>query len=47
MVRKEFDGFERLFKRFLEETGPSVDWDQISQLPDNAVSVDLWELGSL
>lgn len=37
-VRKEFDGFERLFARFLQETGPSVDWEKIKLLPEGAVS---------
>ncbi|CAH1132390.1 unnamed protein product [Ceutorhynchus assimilis] len=36
-VRKEFDGFTDLFKRFLEETGPSVNWDKIEKLPPDAV----------
>jgi UTP--glucose-1-phosphate uridylyltransferase len=35
--RKEFDGFERLFARFLQETGPSVDWEKIKLLPEEAV----------
>lgn len=37
MVRKEFDGFEQLFSRFLQETGPSVDWERIKLLPEGAV----------
>lgn len=36
-VRTEFDGFTDLFKRFLEESGPSVDWDRIEKLPHDAV----------
>ncbi|EFA06874.2 UTP--glucose-1-phosphate uridylyltransferase isoform X2 [Tribolium castaneum] len=36
-IRKEFDGFAALFGRFLEETGPSVDWDKIEKLPNDAV----------
>ena len=36
--RKQFDGFEKLYERFLQETGPSVDWDKILTLPDGAVS---------
>jgi len=37
MKVKEFDGFKRLFSRFLEETGPSIQWDKISLLKDHAV----------
>ncbi|XP_063933032.1 UTP--glucose-1-phosphate uridylyltransferase isoform X3 [Zophobas morio] len=36
-IRKEFAGFTALFGRFLEETGPSVDWDKIEKLPNDAV----------
>jgi len=36
-VRKEFDGFERLFSRFLQETGPSIDWEKINTLPDGTI----------
>ena len=36
-VRAQFDGFERLFARFLQETGPSVKWEDISVLPNEAV----------
>jgi UTP--glucose-1-phosphate uridylyltransferase len=38
-VRKEFDGYERLFSRFLQETGPSVDWEKIELLPEGAVKM--------
>ncbi|VEN64381.1 unnamed protein product, partial [Callosobruchus maculatus] len=34
---KEFEGFQRLFRRFLDETGPSVEWDRIEKLPPGAV----------
>lgn len=37
-VRSEFDGFERLFARFLSESGPSVEWEKIKLLSDDAVS---------
>ncbi|KAK2145388.1 hypothetical protein LSH36_685g00018 [Paralvinella palmiformis] len=37
IVHNEFDGFERLFDRFLHETGPSVDWEKIKLLPPDAV----------
>ncbi|KAL5008622.1 hypothetical protein ScPMuIL_014203 [Solemya velum] len=36
-TKKEFDAFENLFARFLRETGPSVEWDKIKLLPDDAV----------
>lgn len=32
-----FKGFSKLFARFLDEAGPSVDWDKIERLPENAV----------
>ncbi|XP_043473368.1 UTP--glucose-1-phosphate uridylyltransferase isoform X2 [Leptopilina heterotoma] len=34
---KEFKGFKHLFKRFLKEEGPSLDWDRIQKLPDTAI----------
>ncbi|XP_018319603.1 UTP--glucose-1-phosphate uridylyltransferase isoform X2 [Agrilus planipennis] len=36
-VRKEFEGFTSLFRRFLAEEGPSVDWNKIEKLPTNAI----------
>ncbi|KAK6181725.1 hypothetical protein SNE40_009522 [Patella caerulea] len=35
-IRKEFDSFEALFSRFLRETGPSVVWEKIKLLQDDA-----------
>ncbi|XP_055878408.1 UTP--glucose-1-phosphate uridylyltransferase-like isoform X2 [Biomphalaria glabrata] len=35
--RKEFDGFENLFGRFLRETGPSVEWEKLKLLPPEAI----------
>nr|CAD7265591.1 unnamed protein product [Timema shepardi] len=35
-VRRELDGFSRLFNRFLQEEGPSVQWENIEKLPENA-----------
>lgn len=35
--RREFNGFVDLFDRFLQEEGPSVDWDKIERLPKDAV----------
>ena len=37
-LQKEFDGFRRLFNKFIHETGPSVHWDRIEKLPHDAVS---------
>ncbi|XP_059162317.1 UTP--glucose-1-phosphate uridylyltransferase-like isoform X2 [Physella acuta] len=36
-TRKEFDGFEILFGRFLRESGPSVEWDKLKLLPPEAI----------
>jgi len=36
-TRKEFDGFERLFGRFLRETGPSVQWEKLQLVSNNVV----------
>ncbi|MCL4124611.1 UNVERIFIED_CONTAM: hypothetical protein GTU68_030512 [Idotea baltica] len=36
-MQKELEGFERLFGRFINETGPSIDWDRIQKLPDSDV----------
>lgn len=36
-MREEFNGFATLFTRFLEEQGPSVEWDRIEKLPSDAV----------
>ncbi|XP_023931011.1 UTP--glucose-1-phosphate uridylyltransferase-like isoform X3 [Lingula anatina] len=39
-VEKELDGFQRLFDRFMVETGPSVEWEDIKLLPQEAVSTE-------
>lgn len=36
-TQKQFDGFTKLFHRFLDETGPSVDWSKIDKLPKEAI----------
>ncbi|CAH1101475.1 unnamed protein product [Psylliodes chrysocephalus] len=36
-TKKQYNGFTKLFTRFLDETGPSVDWEKIERLPDDAV----------
>lgn len=38
LAKTQFTAFSRLFQRFLEESGPSVDWDRIEKLPADAVS---------
>lgn len=38
-VQQEFDEFEQLFNRYLHEEGPSVNWDKIKLLPDDAVTM--------
>lgn len=37
-LRVQFAGFERLFARFLQEKGASVDWEKISPPPENNVT---------
>lgn len=41
--RQQFSGFERLFERFLQETGPSILWEKITPLPEACIKpyVDL------
>lgn len=39
LAKSQFTAFSRLFQRFLEESGPSVDWDKIEKLPTDAVSI--------
>ncbi|XP_008298057.1 UTP--glucose-1-phosphate uridylyltransferase isoform X1 [Stegastes partitus] len=35
--RKDFDGFKRLFHRFLQVKGPSVDWPKINRPPEESI----------
>lgn len=38
LIEKElYGGFIDLFERFLKEEGPSVEWDRIQKLPNDAV----------
>jgi len=37
VVETEFDGFKRLFSKFINEKGPSVVWEQIERLPKDAI----------
>ena len=43
-VEQNFDGFKRLFGKFITSSGPSVRWEKIEKLPPNAVSW-LWVWG--
>ena len=36
-VEQEFQGFQRLFERFLLDQGSTINWDRIEKLPENAV----------
>lgn len=36
-LQVEMSGFSSLFNRFLQEDGPSVEWDRIQKLPEEAV----------
>ncbi|GLG93244.1 hypothetical protein R5R35_006552 [Gryllus longicercus] len=37
LAQGQLDGFARLFDRFLRDEGPSVQWENIERLPENAV----------
>ena len=37
VVEQDFDGFKKLFGKFVNETGPSVHWDRIEKLSPDAV----------
>lgn len=39
MMDRQFAGFKHLFERFLQEEGPSLEWDHIQKLPEDAVRV--------
>ena len=43
-IRKEFDGFEQLFARFLRESGSPIDWGKINLLNQEAVRILLFSL---
>ena len=36
-VETNFDGFKRLFGKFINSSGPSVQWEKIEKLPPDAV----------
>ncbi|XP_051241468.1 UTP--glucose-1-phosphate uridylyltransferase isoform X1 [Dicentrarchus labrax] len=35
--RKDFDGFKKIFHRFLQVKGPSVDWAKINRPPEDSI----------
>ena len=35
---QDFEGFKNLFGKFINSTGPSVNWDKIEKLPQESVS---------
>jgi len=37
LIEKEFDGFQNIFKKFLQGSGTSIEWNKIQTLPDGAV----------
>ncbi|KAK2092554.1 UTP--glucose-1-phosphate uridylyltransferase [Saguinus oedipus] len=46
-TKKDLDGFRKLFHRFLQEKGPSVDWGKIQRPPEDSqypVSLDMKRL---
>ncbi|KAK0096308.1 hypothetical protein PV326_005858 [Microctonus aethiopoides] len=36
-INREFNGFTKLFQRFLQDQGPSVVWEQIEKLPQDSI----------
>ncbi|KAM4771845.1 UTP--glucose-1-phosphate uridylyltransferase isoform 1-T1 [Rhinophrynus dorsalis] len=36
-IRKDLNGFQNLFHRFLQEKGPSVDWGKIQKPPEDSI----------
>jgi len=37
IVEQDFDGFKTLFGKFINSTGPSVNWDKIEKLPQESI----------
>jgi len=37
VVEQDFDGFKNLFGKFINSTGPSVNWDKIEKLPQESI----------
>lgn len=44
-IELQFTAYVRLFQRYLEESGSSIEWNQIENLPDS--SVNTWILNTL
>lgn len=45
-TQREFEGFRRLFYRFLlADPSSSIEWDRIEKLPDGAVSNFIYLFG--
>ena len=38
-VETNFDGFKKLFGKFINSSGPSVQWEKIEKLPQDAVRI--------
>jgi len=38
VLQRDFDGFQKLFSKFINETGPSVHWEKIEKLPKDAIA---------
>ncbi|XP_058038571.1 UTP--glucose-1-phosphate uridylyltransferase isoform X2 [Ahaetulla prasina] len=36
-TKKDLEGFQKLFHRFLQEKGPSVDWGKIQRPPEDSI----------
>lgn len=42
-TQREFEGFEKLFARFIyESSGAPINWDKIKRLDEGTVSVVVW-----
>jgi hypothetical protein len=39
IVQKEFDGYRKLFTRFLNESSSAIDWERIERVSADTVSV--------
>merc|ERR1712180_445621 len=37
IVEQDFEGFKNLFGKFINSTGPSVNWDKIEKLPQESI----------
>jgi len=46
IVEQDFDGFKTLFGKFINSTGPSVNWDKIEKLPQESVGANISSFNS-